>query len=61
MLVLLLLNMFYFIHCNNKSRTREDTEMKINLDQGQDLELESCGKIKVIRNKKHHGAFVAFH
>ena len=68
MLVLLLLNMFYFIHCNNKSISREDTEMKINLDQGLDLELdsnerkiESCGKIKVIRNKKHLGAFVAFH
>ena len=25
MLVLLLLNMFYFIHCNDDSRSREDT------------------------------------
>ena len=67
MLVLLLLNLFYLIHCNNKSRYREDTELKIKLDLGLDLELdstkrkiESCGKIKGIRNKKHLRPFLLF-
>ena len=53
MLVLLLLLMFYSIHCNNESRSREVTEIKVKPDQELDIKLgnnkrniESCGKMK---------------
>ena len=61
MLVLLLIYPFSFIHCNNESRSSEDTELKVNSDLGVDLELdndeaktESWGKRKRIFTIGHN-------
>ena len=57
MLALLLLYLlFSFIHCNNESRSSEDTEPKVNtdLEVGNDeTRIESCGKNKGIKIRKH--------
>ena len=60
MLVLPLIYLFSSIHCNNESRSSEDTELKVNSDLVVDKELgydetkiESCGKRKGIGIRNH--------
>ena len=68
MVALLLLYLFSFIHCNNESRSSEDTEPKVKTDLGVELEfgkdetrIESCGKIKGIRIRNHLRVCVGSH